>query len=479
MLKIITYILALFSFLNIVFADLVSTRDLQIHHKIVNRHHPYHHKYDNYNDDDDESDCECTKLAKLLINKSLQTDDAIISQPTVKPEHEKINIKVVPTRIPPKAVIPVRTVVSAPKAVIPVRVPFTFVTATASGDPHTDTFDGLHHDVMVAGWFTWVKNNIINVQAFTQLGCMPASIPNTCIRSVVVQIKVPDTDDSLIVSWGYWPPSGKAGEQNIIIVDSTGKNVNIHPSKYKSDNYLGNRFKVAMVNGNLVISPIGNTITDPKMAVSVSIGTYFLAVTLPKTLPHKGSANGLLGFFNGDGNKDHGKCFRNQDNTLTKKGKLLDWAVTHVVTKPIDFSNKPKYVQPNTYKSHNGRRLLQVEDTFSPIPVTSEAIVFPTFISKVTPKKLSFCNNMLKPIFKNKSKSAYKTQLNSCLQDADSPSVARSIRKAIVTARIQQKKAKKALKVVVIRKKLLQRRLLQNIPIHYKYKIIDDDDEDD
>jgi hypothetical protein len=402
-----------------------------------------------------------------------------------------------------KVVAPVRAVVVVPaarKVVAPVRVPFTFVTATASGDPHTDTFDGIHHDTMVAGWFTWVKNSVINVQAFTQLGCMPASIPNTCLRAVVVQIKVPNTNDSLIVSWGSWPPSGKAGDQNIVIVDSTGKGVNTPPSKYKSDNYLGNRFRVAMSGGNLVISPIGSTITDPNLAVSVSIGPYFLAVTLPKIAPHKGSTNGLMGFFNGDGSKDYSKCFRNKDNTpskITKKSlcqggvgacgwasqqkpEILDWAITHVVTNPIDFSNKPKYVQPKVYESFTGRRLLQVEDSFSPIPVISEAIVYPSFTPKVTPEKLSFCNNMLKRVLRNKSKSVYRTQLNSCLQDADSPSVARSIGKAIVTARVQQAKAKRALKVVVVKKqKLIERKklLLQRKP-SYIPKYYDDDEDD-
>ena len=618
MLKILTYILIMFSFLSIVFAHPSNSREMQIHHRIINRYHPhnsYHYrKYDNYDDDDeddnddDKPDCDCAKLTKILTTKvrtvTSQPNDEISptktslitpvpyvvspakrSAPRLSPlvsnttvqnvtliNHTNVNIipsikvvvpdarknfsmtankevapvraavvapaakkEVAPVRTavvapvrtavvaPVRAVVvakkevapaakknvavPVRAVVVAPvarKVVIPVRVPFTFVTATASGDPHTDTFDGIHHDTMVAGWFTWVKNSVINVQAFTQLGCMPASIPNTCLRAVVVQIKVPNTDDSLIVSWGSWPPSGKAGDQNVVIVDSTGKGVNTPPSKYKAANYLGNRFRVAMSGGNLVISPIGSTITDPNLAVSVSIGPYFLAVTLPKIAPHKGNTNGLMGFFNGDGSRDHSKCFRNKDNTLSKitkkslcqggigacgwasqqKPEILDWAVTHVVTNPIDFSNKPKYVQPKIYESFSGRRLLQVEDSFSPIPVISEAIVYPSFTPKVTPKKLAFCNNMLRKVLKNKNKSktVYKTQLNSCLQDADSPSVARSIGKAIVTARVQQAKAKRALKVVVVKKqKLIERRklLLQRKPSYIPKHYNDDDDDDD
>ena len=57
------------------------------------------------------------------------------------------------------------------------------------------------------------------------------------------------------------------------------------------------------------------------------------------------------------------------------------------------------------------------------------------------------------------AKKKYATQLNSCLQDADSPSVARSIAKVIRVARIQQKKAKKALRRVVKQREIRKMRL--------------------
>ena len=313
-------------------------------------------------------------------------------------------------------------------------MPFTFATATGAGDPHVDTFDGLHHDVMIIGWFTWVKNDIINVQANSQLGCMPASIPNSCIRSVVVKITVPNTNENLVVSWGSWPPAGPKGVQNVVIVDSTGKNVDVHPKQYKSNTYLNGRYNIAMKGSNLVISPVGKTIADPELAVSVTIGTYLLAVTLPKTAPHTGSTNGLMGFFNGN-KKDYSSVFRNRDGSSSKCSKkvsacgkeLMSWAVTHAVTNQIE-------TKPNI-----GRKLLSTEE--------SEARVLPSYMPKVTPRKLRFCHKILKGIKINYKK--YKVQLRSCLQDADSPSVARSISKVIKVAKVQQKKSLVALKRVV------------------------------
>jgi hypothetical protein len=199
---------------------------------------------------------------------------------------------------------------------------------------------------------------------------MPPSTPNSCIRSVVVKITVPNTNENLVISWGSWPPLGLKGDQNVVIVDSMGKNIDIPANMYKSNTYLNGRYNIMMKGGNLVISPIGNTISDPELAISVTIGTYLLAVTLPKTSPHTGSTNGLMGFFNGN-KKDYSSVFRNKDGTPSKCNKsivlcnkeLIAWAATHVVNNMIDS-------KPNI-----GRKLHS----------TNEAYVLPGSMPKITP----------------------------------------------------------------------------------------------
>ena len=337
---------------------------------------------------------------------------------------------------------PVAVVAAPKKPVAVIRMPFTFATATASGDPHTDTFDGPHHDTMISGWFTYAKNDIVNIQGLTQLGCMPPSIPNTCLRSIVVRITLPD-GKSLTVSWGSWPPAGRAGDQNVVIVDSSGKNINTPAHSYRATTFL-DLYKIEMRNGNLVLSPLPSAVADPEKAVSITIGTYFLAVTLPKAAPHLGHTNGLFGFFNGK--KDYNSVFRNKDGSASRittkslcqrgvgqcgwasqqKPEIVQWAMTHATSTPN--------VSPNPL----ARRL---------VSIGSSHFVLPGFVPKVTTKKLLFCKNMLSRVKIAKKK--YPAQLNSCLQDADSPSVARSIAKVIRVARVQQKKAKRALRRVV------------------------------
>jgi len=65
-------------------------------------------------------------------------------------------------------------------------------------------------------------------------------------------------------------------------------------------------------------------------------------------------------------------------------------------------------------------------------------------VPKPTPKKIAFCKATLAGLIKNKAK--YAKQFNSCLQDADSPSVARTVAKLIKVAKKQQKRAAKAQK---------------------------------
>jgi hypothetical protein len=162
-----------------------------------------------------------------------------------------------------------------------------------------------------------------------------------------------------------------------------------------------------------------------------------------------------MGFFNGKNNADHSLVFRNFDGTPSKKNGILSWAATHVVTAAsgknpaIDIATASKLTQ-----SPVKRRLLAIEEVKEnkpwSAPRATVPLILPGHTPKITPKKLAFCNSILKGIVKDKKK--FKVQLNSCLQDADSPAVARSISKAITVARIQQRKSLKALTKIVIQK---------------------------
>ena len=76
--------------------------------------------------------------------------------------------------------------------------------------------------------------------------------------------------------------------------------------------------------------------------------------------------------------------------------------------------------------------------SFSPFPKASRPIIHLSFMPKITKETLSFCKTLLKG---KVSKKKYKSQLLSCLQDAPSPFVARSIAKVNVVAAKQQKQA--------------------------------------
>ena len=321
------------------------------------------------------------------------------------------------------------------------KLPFTFVTATASGDPHVDTFDGLHHDAMVSGWFVMVKNPVVTVHTYSQLGCMPPTIRNTCIRSVMVKIS-PSDGSNLVLSWGSWPPSGKKGDQNVVIRDSFGKHIDKPFSLYKTDVFLAGKYRIANANGNIILSPIGETVSDPELAISITIGTYLLAVTLPKSTPHLQSTNGLLGFFNGN-TKEYGKVFRNSDGSSSIKKNEMKWALSHAVVTMNQSTVSPPVVHP-------GR-----------MPV-------------ITIQKINFCKKMLLHLYRNqpiKTQQHFKTQMKACLQDADSPSVARSIGKVIRASRLQQQSCVKALKRKIEKDKMKEK-------AKEKAKANEDDDDD-
>jgi hypothetical protein len=200
------------------------------------------------------------------------------------------------------------------------------------------------------------------------------------------------------------------------------------------------------------LSPIGKCVSDPRLAISITIGPYLLAVTLPKIAPHLGNTDGLMGFFNGK--KDKNLVFRKANNNMN------NWAKLHVVS----AANPPITIP----KSNVMRKL---NSWAEPQILSEEFHIYPGHMPKITPKKLKFCRKLLKNIVKNKKK--YLIQLHSCLQDADSPSVARSIAKVFIVAKQQQRKAKVALVLRVIKQYKINK--LKNLTKNIK----DDDDDDD
>ena len=179
-----------------------------------------------------------------------------------------------------------------------------------------------------------------------------------------------------------------------------------------------------------------------------------------------------MGYFSGS--KDYSTVFKNRNGTPSKitkqslcqggvgscgwssqqKKEVVNWAITHVVSNdnpPISFPNKVENTQQ--VNSYGQRKLHSIEDDFSPLPCVNKAIVLPSHMPKITPSKVAFCKRILKGV----NPKRMKTQMNSCLQDAESPYVARSIAKVNVVAKIQQKQAKKSLVKAIIQKKLEQK----------------------
>lgn len=326
-----------------------------------------------------------------------------------------------------------------PKVYKHVVAKFGFATAIASGDPHVDTWDGVHHDTMIAGWFTWVHNPVVHIQGYSQLGCMPASVPNTCLRAVSIKITPPNSDEWLMASWGIWPPQGHT--QNVVLTDSTGRNINVAPGRFPAGLYLHNKFHIAFTGGYFRITPHGKSVTDPNMAITILYGTYHLQVTLPRHAPHLGQTNGLMGYMNLPGHPrlpQHVLRFRGGRSSNVDQRALcqrcgwqgmqtpaiFEWAATHVVTGPKG-ANPPLSAHQGSLKQqkylnayHQNRKhhaLVQLDatinqlnqmeaevaalDGFNPNPAPSKMKVFPSVVPKADRRDLQFCRLRLKKIF--------------------------------------------------------------------------------
>jgi len=104
------------------------------------------------------------------------------------------------------------------------------------------------------------------------------------------------------------------------------------------------------------------------------------------------------------------------------------------------------------------------------------AVVHDSIPPKITKQKLDLCNSILKGVV---SKSKMAVQMQACLQDAENPSVARSIGTVMKVAKIQQIAAKKALKAEVIKQELLVQKVMKTLNKQEKEDDDDDDDDDD
>ncbi len=90
----------------------------------------------------------------------------------------------------PPAPQPVRPAVQLPQRPQPVARPFSWATSSGSDDPHFNLFDGHIHDVMIWGWFTFVKSPVLNVQVYSSYcgywgGPEDTPRPPTCIKRYV------------------------------------------------------------------------------------------------------------------------------------------------------------------------------------------------------------------------------------------------------------------------------------------------------
>jgi len=372
-----------------------------------------------------------------------------------------------------KTVVQIKRIAPPRVKAVPMEVknPFKFATATASGDPHTDTFDGLHHDTMVQGWFSWVDSDIFKIQSYSQLGCMPAGVPNTCLRAHTIQITPPNSSEKLVVSYGLWHKgTPEERQQNVVIEDSTGKLVNSRT--FQSGIFLNGKYRITKSGSRLTLQPAGASAGDPALAVSVSIDLFYLTVTLPKTSHYLGKTNGMMGHFTGK--RDFASVYRMRDGSPSgisqkqfprvggfiayyraQNGPLVGkWAASHVVTEadganpPIVVSGAKKFAKMKKTNAY----LLEVDASspvrrapaFSPFPKATVPKIFKIVVKKPSAKKTRFCKKLLKKIVKKGSNTAKKQYL-SCMMDADSPVVAKANAKALVQARKNQKRSTKAL----------------------------------
>lgn len=334
---------------------------------------------------------------------------------------------------------------------------------------------------MIAGWFTWSKNPVITVQAYSQLGCMPVSVPNTCLRAFSLKIVPPGSDEWLTVSWGLWPPQGSI--QNVVVRDSFKRVVDVHPSRFPAGLFLGGKYRIQHHNGRLDIAPHGKAVADPNLSISFSFAAFFMQLSVPRHAPHIGNTNGLFGFINAPGvaripqhnlrffgghpsNVDVRALCQRCGWAAMQTPAIFEWAATHVVTGP-GGKNPPIAAEQGALKQqrylnahHQGRRhsFAELSETitqmdhltadqkaslhaamemeFSPNPVGNTAKTFPSVVPKANREDLQYCRLRLKKIFQlDKLKKAQKKsnakpwwQGKKCLSDLEYAKIKKMIK---------------------------------------------------
>jgi hypothetical protein len=237
------------------------------------------------------------KKVAVAVKVAIQAKKAVVAAKVAAPTSPKqaaVVAKAVAQRavvVAKQAVVAKQVAVVARRAVAamapaaakkPYRAPFTFASSSGSDDPHFQMFDGGAHDVMVWGWFTWVKTPVLTVQVYSSYcgywgGPEDTPRPPTCIKRGVMQVVVPGTSMRLVVT-----------SDNYIKEFGTSKKV--------GTTYLEGRYTAS--SGR--ITSTGECHADPDCALSARVSRGSVAFQLPRGGAGYGKTNGLMGFFSGD-----------------------------------------------------------------------------------------------------------------------------------------------------------------------------------
>jgi len=288
---------------------------------------------------------------------------------------------------------------------------------------------------MVSGWFNWVTNDVVRMQALTQLGCMPAGIPNTCVRSVVAEIKPLGTNERLVVSWGNWPPTRSV--QNIIIQEegvANPQSINIAPGKFgAAKKFLGGKYQVSFNGGGISITSVGAAHADPDTAVAMSWGNYAMACTLPKATPHLKRTYGLFGYLSGS--KLAIDVFRNFDGSPSRVtdrafggARGLDfsrqngpevraWAATCKVSQAIKLNGQAAFLELAAAADSSAESQAALWPS-----ADYPAYVFEEQPAVPTPAKEAMCRKLVLGV----AAKFREAEFENCMMDADSPQTAAS-----------------------------------------------------